>query len=276
MSKTKNNLKNYLTSFIYASGITFIMYITIDEFHRFQNIPSFLIFSAIIFIILLLENLIAVFARKKSIEINLNFQDEVNELWHLFYKFILPLIYYISLVAFGYYNLFNTALYLVLAVTFFTFFVLFVNTKAFFDYIKTFESKTHYVYDIIKFLTFFTLINTISNYHLNHSDLSLLLALIVGIITFTLSSLMIQRVQKLNQVSLLYPTVLGIIVSVLFFALNQLSNFNPLQISLGLLFVFYLSLAIIHHVLLNTLTRAILLEYLVIASAVFIVVFGIT
>lgn len=268
--------RNYFNSFIYALGITIGIFISIQELHKFNNVERFLVFSSLIFIILLLENIIAVLKRNKNVEINLDMNDSVNELWHFFYKFLLPFIYYLCLVAFGYFNLYSNSIYIILIFTFFTLLILFINTKAFFQNIKSMESRTHYVYDLIKFLIFFTSVNTFAHIVVNDESTLFLMTLATISLSFALTMLMVWRVNKLRIRSYFFAIAFSVILGFIFYALNVLGNFNPMQISLGLVFAFYLSVAIIHHALLNTLSKGVVLEYLIILLVVFTVVYGIS
>jgi hypothetical protein len=276
MKMVTKTLNQYVNSFIYSLGITIAIYISIDELHRFGNMKTFIIFTGIIFTILLLENIIAVLKRNSKIEINFDINDDVNELSHFFYKFILPFLYYISLIAFGYFNLYSSSITFILVITFFTFLLLFINTKAFFQGIKTLESRTHYVYDLIKFLIFYALSNTFA--HIQSSDNSTLITTTVGvtIVSSILILLMIWRINKFSVLSILQSILSSSVLGIIFFILSSLAIFSPAQISLGLFFAFYLSVAIIHHVLLNTLTRSVIAEYIIILLVVFAVVYGIT
>ena len=269
-------VQNYFYSFVYALGITIGIYISIEELHRFNNTRRFYIFSILIFLIIFFENIIAILRRHGSIEINLDLNDEVNEIWHFFYKFLLPFIYYLCLVAFGFYNLNSISITGILFLTFITFFLLFVNTKAFFQNIKKLESRTHYVYDLIKFLIFFTLVNTFSHWQMQNPQFLPLSAIGVGIVAFALILLMAWRVNKVQLKTYLISGFTSFLLAVLFGALSFGNSFNPIQIALGLILAFYLSVAIIHHILLNTLTKSIIFEYIVILLVIFSVIYGIT
>lgn len=268
--------RHYFNSFIYAFGITIGIYISIEELHKFNNTQRFIVFSVLIFLILLLENIIAVLRRNKSVQINFDINDDVNELWHFFYKFLLPFIYYISLVAFGYYNMFTSSIVIILGVTFFTLLLLFINTKAFFQNIKSMESRTHYVYDLIKFLIFFTSINTLAHIQAGDNTLIFITTFSTFLISFALIMLMVWRLNKVRARAYIFGFAFSLLLALIFAVLNYLGQFNPMQISLGLIFAFYLSVAIIHHALLNTLTKGVIVEYLIILLVVFTVVYGIS
>lgn len=274
--KTGLVIRNFFSSLIYALGITVAIYISLEELHKFNNNDRFLLFSAFVVFILLFENLLALIRRKREVEINLNMNDDFNELWHLFYKFLLPILYYISIVAFGYYNLYSTNILVILALTFLTFLLLFINTKAFFQNIKKVESRTHYVYDLIKFLIFFTSTNFIVNLQDGSHQTLVISGIGILVLVFALVMLIIWRINKVHIPATIFSILISLFISLTFVILVLANLFNPIQISLGLFFAFYLAVAIIQHALLNTLTKSVIFEYIVILLAVFAVIFGIT
>lgn len=274
--KTGLVIRNFFSPLIYALGITVAIYISIEELHKFNNNDRFFLFSGFVVFILLIENLLALIRRKREVEINLNMNDDFNELWHLFYKFLLPILYYISIVAFGFYNLYSTNILIIIALTFLTFLLLFINTKAFFQNIKQVESRTHYVYDLIKFLIFFTSTNFIVNLQDGSREVLIISFFGMLVVVFSLVMLIVWRLNKIHLVATIFSVLVSIFISLTFLILILANLFNPIQISLGLFFAFYLAVAIIQHALLNTLTKSVIFEYIVILLAVFAVIFGIT
>jgi hypothetical protein len=274
MSKLK--LKNIANPIIYSLGITFSIYAAIFELHQFNNFRNFFLFSILILVILILELLISLSRKSNKVEINFDIHDEVNELWHIFYKLILPLFYYLSLVGFGYFNLRSSLLWIIIIFTFATYYLLFVNTIAFFKNIKAIESKTHYVYDLIKFLIFFTSTNTIVNLYKSGEVSIVIFAIPLFLIALTITIMMVQRLDKLNIVSTIYSIFSSLVIAAFFIAMSLIGNFNALQESVALTFLFYIFVAIIHHKLLKTLTISVISEYLVIIIVVLAVVYGIS
>lgn len=275
MQKKSIFVRNF-SSLFYSVAITMGIYISINELHKFNNISNFIIFSFAILVIYCVE-LFTTFQNKSSkVEINFDIEDEINELSHFFHKLILPILLYFSLVSFGYFNFEERNFLVILAVTFFAFFILFINTKAFLLNMQTIEHKTHYVYDVIKFLIFFLLINVLGNAYTSMGVNIAFLSVTAGVISFGLLALMVWRINKLRKKSIFYSLILSFIIGGLFAGFNLLLEINPLQLSLSLIFLFYVSTAIIHHKLMNTLTAGVISEYLIVILLVLAITYGIT
>lgn len=270
-----DKLNNIFLSLIYSTGATIAIYLSAVELTRFENLTLFLIYSFSFILIILLENFLAFIQRNRKIEINLDIKDEVNELSHFFYKIILPITLFFSLVFFLYFNFYIGTIDLILIFSFIIFFLLFLNTKAFFDNLKDLESRTHYIYDILKFFIFFLIVNILSNFQ-NYNNLNLIISTLgILIISFIITILMIWRLNKIRIRSYIYSFIFAFFSSLIFLILNLTNQFSALQISIGLVFVFYLSIAIIQHILLNTLTKYVLLEYILILLVSIVVIYGI-
>lgn len=262
---SNNKISRRASSFFYACAITVGIYISINELHFFGNTYNFIIFGIATLFIYIIELFTAFQSRNRKIQINLNFNDEVNELSEVFHKVILPVLLYIGLLGFSYYNITSGSLYLVLIITLFSFYLLILNTKLFLDHDVKDEQSTHYVYDIIKFLIFFLAIDTFSNSFISSGENLVLYTFLVFGVSLLISYLMILRIKKGSFKSFALSLIFSLFISGGFWLVSSFSKFNPLQISLILIFLFYITTAIIHHRIRNTLTKEILLEYFLVS-----------
>lgn len=269
--KTIENLKALFFSFALTVGI----YVALEELHVNQSLNRFILFTGLIFFIYIGESILNWKESKNRVELNLNFNDDVNELSQFFYKIILPIALYLSVVGFGYFNIKSSSLILLLVAIFITFFVLFINIRLFFESKTRLESKTHYVYDLIKFIIFFCITNILSNISNNLPANLLIYTFTIAIVTFTLISLMLWRFDKFHLYSLVYGLIVSIFCGIVFFLYHKDRIVNSLQISLGLFFVFYLTSAIVHHSILKTLSKGVLLEYFLVITIVIAITYGI-
>lgn len=268
-------IKRNFKSLFYSLSLTFGIYIALQEIHELKNTYRFILFSALVFFIYLAEVYSNWISKKRKVELNLDFNDEVNELSHLFHKIVLPVGLYCSLVGFGYYNIQSSSLLMLLGVVFITFFILFINIRAFFEAKTRVEDKTHYVYDLIKFLIFFSLVNVFSNASNNFPTNVAIYAMGVMITTFTLLALMLWRFDKFHLYSAIYGLIVSTFIGIIFFLYHADRVVNSLQISLGLFFVFYLTSAVIHHLIMKTFTKGVLLEYFLVILIVIAITYGI-
>jgi len=276
IKQIRDIILNDITAIIYSFAVTGGMYTALVELHNNSNVSLFVIFSILVFTIYLVELLINWVSKSSKVEINFDLEDDVNELNHLFHKILLPITFYITLIGFGYYNITNHSLIIMLIIIFITFFILFVNIRAFFQHKLTLEHKTHYIYDIIKFLIFFNSINIISNLIHNRPDLIVIYSVLTLIISFFILLLMLWRYKHLHLKSLVLSLIGSIFIAIIFFLLHKDRIINSLQISLAILFTFYLAAAIIYHVLVKTLTRGVLIEYLIVIILVLTITYGIS
>lgn len=258
---------------IYAAGITLAIYAAIQELHKFNNNSQFLVFSAAIIIIIIAEIIINYIERSKKVVLNMDFNDDINELSHLFNKIVIPVALYITIIGFGYYNLSSNVLSIVLLLTFGMFFILFINIRSFFKNSLELESKTHFVYDFFKFIIFFLGVNVIVNYSQGNTQ-----QVFGGVLALalTLHLLLLVRQKFAKRRYYLLAIIGSIIIAESTSILVSLDRYNQLQISICIIFVFYLSLAIIQHAISRTLTRSILLEYFLILMIAISILLGVS
>jgi hypothetical protein len=267
-------LRNF-GSLFYSLSITIGIYISLQELHVYQNINNFVIFSIALLYIYLIELYTTFLNKNRRIEINLNFNDDVNELSLLFHKIILPIVLYISIIGFGNYNLDSRIMPLILFITFFSFYILFLNTKAFLEKRVEIEHRTHYVYDIVKFLILFLSINTFSNAFRSTGSNLELYSILAGSANFLILGMMIWRIKKLKFSTLLYTLSSGVLMAGVFYMSNNIYRLSPLQISLCMVFLFYIIAAIIHHSIEGTLKKQVILEYITVIALVVAITYGI-
>lgn len=270
------NFFDNLKSLFYAFSITAGIYVALTELHENNNMNGFILFSTALFVIYMAEIFIHWINKSSKVEINLNIHDEVNELSHLFHKIILPIALYIALVGFGFYNIKAASLKFLMIGVFIIFFILFINIRAFFENKLTLEHKTHYIYDIIKFFIFFCAINVFSNSANNYPSFLLAYSLASGVLCFVIIVLMLWRYKHFQQNSTILSVIPSILIGVIFYFYQMGRVVNSLQVGLGVFFVFYLSTALIHHKVTNTLSRDVLIEYLLVILLVLAITYGIS
>ncbi|MEP7104184.1 MAG: hypothetical protein ABI721_05765 [Candidatus Dojkabacteria bacterium] len=258
---------------IYSAGISLAIFEAIQELHKFNNNSQFMIFSLAIFVIIIAEILVNYIIRSKAVVINMDFTDEVNEVAHLFNKIVIPLALYASIIGFGYYNLGSNVLGIVLALTFILFFILFINIRAFFQNKIDVESKTHFVYDFFKFIIFFLGADVIINFS---SDSFPKLAIGLFTLSFVLELLLITRQKHILRRYYLYAFIASLVEVSACQGLILLNRLNSLQIALCLVFIFYLSLAIIQHAITRTLTRSVIIEYVLVLLIALSILLGVS
>ncbi len=272
---SRKSFLHNLRSLFYAFSMTVGIFVAQQELHQNKNMAGFIIFSIALFLIYIAEIISHWYYKNSKVQINLNINDDVNEVSHFFHKIMLPILLFISFIGFAYYNFEDSSLLIVLGFIFIAFFILFINIRAFFEHKLSIENKTHYIYDIIKFLIFFSTINFISNTVRNEPHYILIYSLLAGALTFMLFILMLIRTKGFRLDYLFYAAIASAFIGLIFFLFHNGREVNALQAALGLLSVFYLSAALIHHRIMKTLTRDVMFEYLIVILLVLVITYGI-
>jgi hypothetical protein len=266
-------LRENTINLIYAFTLSIGIYISNHELGAYQNLGNFSLLSFSLLLIYFAELYLNYVRRNKKIQINLDFHDKVNELSLLYHFIFLPVVLYFSLASFYYYNYKESIGVILIILVFFIFFTLFRNIRYFFRNEIKFENSTHYIYDLIKIFIFFCLNNFLANQLYVHPNKKILIFLLSFLLAFILMSLSLWRWNKISRENLIASIVCSIICG-LSFILFSFIFVNAMQISLISVFVFYISIAIIHHLRERNLTRQIMLEYLSIGIVFFAIIWG--
>lgn len=272
-NRTKINL---FKSFFFAFAITVVTYVSITEIHQYQNYTKFTIFSLVIFLIYISEIINLYRLKSQKVQLNFNLNDGINEIQELFNKLLLPFALYVSIILFSQNHYSSYSILIVLLFVLLIFSVLFVNIQFFFEHRVTEESKTHYIYDIIKFCIFFLLADWMFSSELGGNTTNLVFhALLIGFISFLIKISMLWRSEIKDMGSINLSLFSSFILSVTYFIFVNINRFNPLESSLFLLFIFYFSIAIIHHRSLKTLNWKVVFEYASIGILFLAIIYGI-
>ncbi len=275
LSFLRNFVAKNLWTFFYSLSLTIGIYISLQELHEYNNQSNFITFTGIIFLFFIIEIFVTWQTNQIKSYKALDIKEAERDLLFTVNKLFLPIALYISLVGFGYYNFKNGILLPILTVTFLCFFVLFTNIRAYFEDRKKAESNTHYVYDIIKFLIFFTAINVFVNLANENNNLLIASSLYTFVASALLNSLILWKLEHLRFKVLLPSLLSALIIGLLFVALNKISELNQLETTLILTVCFYIFIAGIHHVIHKTLTPSLAGEYVLILLVIVSIAYGI-
>ncbi|MCA9379517.1 hypothetical protein KC640_03745 [Candidatus Dojkabacteria bacterium] len=196
-----------------------------------------------------------------------------NRLAKLVDHFFLPILVYLSIAGFIYFNREPGIVYFVLVGAFALFTLLFANIRSFYLHYADVETLTHYVYDIIKLVLFFSALDSVFNLASGGQQGLLLLIPVLGV---GLMGLLTYRYRQLHMTTLILVILLGTIVGIL--AITAFL-FMPGMIILASLLgfvAFYFAVAILHHFIHGDLTLSITAEYIVIFVLIFLLVLGIS
>ncbi len=275
MKKEKTGILVFFKPFLFSAAITTGIFIALQELHRLNNSNNFIIFSVIIGFIYLIEIYISYQNKSPRLELNLDLKDEINEFSEFIHKIVLPIALYIATVLFGKFNYNSAFLPFYLCFIFIIFFILFTNITYFFEHKLTQESKTHYVYDIIKFLIFFSISNVLINLFFIYPQYAILWGVLEGLLTFFIIILMVWRINLLGFKTIVLTWATALATSGVLLFLGSTEAFSINESTLILLFIFYFAVAIIHHYLMRSLSTKIVLEYLSVIALLMAVTYGI-
>lgn len=278
MSISKNFKNKTLESFrasLYSISLTCGIYIATYELHNFGNKGTFIGFSIALLSIFLIEIFINWHVNTGSTNIIVKLEAQIRkESRHIFYLIVLPIALYISFIGFSYNNLSNNIFYLVLSLIFVTFYLFFTNIKVYFDSRLDNDEKMDSILDILKFIIFFTNINTFSYLFINDNQFISVLGSFT--ISFLIILMILWRVERIHKKTILYSVLSSFIVSVVFFILNHAFDLTPSSITLMLILLFYIILAILHHRIRRTLNPSVILEYVLVLLALSAVIYGVS
>lgn len=188
----------------------------------------------------------------------------------LLHHLLLPILTYLSLVGFTYFNrqLEVRALFLAIGLIMFT--LLFINVRAHYTQHTLISATTNYVYDLLKLLLFFLATNSFLNSTMAFGHW---LFLFFPLFVIGIMALIAFRYESLERTSLrfiLAATILIIFITAAGLAVGLTVMLTSLLSFLG----FYLSVAILHHLIHHDLTKNLLLEYLAVFGIAVVLIFS--
>jgi hypothetical protein len=223
----------------------------------------YLLASVILYLVVLFEMFYIWFISKEKLrQLDLPLISSYSKIKQMIHHFLLPFLFYLSLVGFIYYNN-QVSLHIpVIIFSFFAFISLFINLRAFYqDKIKL-EEETYYVYDLIELIIFFC----ITNISLNMAEANNITQFFPVIINFVLSLfILILNLYQLDHLSIkpiLLISILSFISSFICYVLIFHSSFNGISITTLLFLCYYFIFGILSHKIDGSLTTSIIFEYM--------------
>jgi hypothetical protein len=258
----------------YASTVILGILLALSELDQ-GRVDNFLRFGGIVLAVLAVELYLGWAGHSRhSQQIKIPHIDQVSNQSKFLHHMLLPLITYLSIIGFAYFNRQAHLRFPILLIALFIFTILFINIRAYYSHtIKVLES-THFIYDIIKLIIFFCASDSLL--HMTQAyDLGILGPLGIAALSIGLMLLMIVRYERMELVALLLVVGLSLAIGALAYFLILQGRFNPIQMSLLTFLSFYISSAALHHEMDHNLTATILIEYAAILVIAISLVYGI-
>jgi len=270
------DFKNIFRPFLFALAIVIGIYISVVELYSNNNQNRFIFFTIATSLIFIFELVDHFWNKSKKVQLNLNFGDKINELWEIVNKVIIPAALYFGIVLYAGIHIASMNLPILLIFVFFLLLVLFLNINYFFKNNITLEHKTHFIYDLIKFTLFYLYIDFIVNWASRSASLLnyFLAFAFVVIISMILKLLILWKSEILNKFNIFVVIVSSLISGICYIMFVLLNLVRVTEISWFLLYLFYISIAIIHHKSEGTLTKKVVYEYFFVSILLFVLFVG--
>ncbi|BCX14064.1 MAG: hypothetical protein KatS3mg085_596 [Candidatus Dojkabacteria bacterium] len=268
-----NLLKNIWNLF-YAVSLSLGAYIAIESLVKFGDIKNFIGFSLALLGIFILEIYIT---WQRNVLINNERLDKKlieYELIHIIHKIFLPILLYLAIVGYGYYNFYLLHMKLILFMSFVTNFLLFVNIKAFFEHKSKIEQSTNFVFDFIKFVIYWALVDVIYNFSLQLEFQKAFITFSVFLLTTIVVELFAIRTSPRHLFSFYYGVGSGVFNAILSLILVSTSELNGFEFSVILTLSFYLIISTLYHFTKKNLSYYIVFEYVLVLASVIAIILG--
>jgi hypothetical protein len=268
----KKNRRGIFYGFVVAIGLIFLHQILIET-----SLKEFLGGAVILYFIFVFEVYTNWFySRKVLSQMEIPQVDSYTKASQIIHHLVLPSILYISYLGIIYFYQLSIPKLVIFFFSFFTFTLLFINVRAYYEDKFKLEEKTHYIFDIIKFIIFFQLTSTFLKIqtYFNISELYAVIA--VALISLLINLFVVIRHRQLNTSSGIFISLFAGLIGLACFLLLSFTSFNVLAISTYLILVFYISSATIHHKLEGTLTKELLIEYFAVMLLALVIIQGLS
>jgi len=271
MIKLRNNTKMLVFAAILTLGSYLLIYIQPETSLNYYIIA--LSVNLIIFFFELLS--VRISAKSKLNQIGLPAVTRYSSSEEFIYHQLLPIILFASFNIFIFFNPVESLEYLILFLVFFSFFVIFINIRAYYEDKFKLEQSTHFIYAFSSIFGLFSILNGVLNVASIYELMPFILIFALFVITIISNyTLFIQDI-RWNVPLITYILISSAInVGLTFFLYTQYSS--VLRSSFMSASFLYLSAALIQHKQEATLDRYVIFEYCVIMALSFILLYGIS
>jgi hypothetical protein len=191
-----------------------------------------------------------------------------NLLQHIF----LPIALYISINSFIFFHKYLAFKYIFILISFYLFWLLFTNIRAYYEDKFVIEMKTHYVYDLISLISYFGIFDTILNFISYYGLNSVYIIVLTQVLVLLYYSLVIFRLKIYDIGKIVFPILFVNIGIVL---LGQTLNIYPIKISFISTIIYYFFIAYSNHHKENTKSMKVFEEYFVLGCiAIVLLIFN--
>lgn len=265
------NKRSFFYAFLTGLGLVFALQLLKD-----YGPDKFLIAISITNFVLILEIYINWrYATKVLRQIDMPSINVYNLWGHLINHITLPILLFLSLSGFVYFN--DDDLIRIIAICFLVFInlILFINIRSYYEDEFKVEEKTRFVYDLIKLIIFFFSVNLVLHMKMYWTLDIWIIALLICFLALGLGMLLVYRKGGQGLTTTLYVITSSFAIAVIFMLLD-IFGLVLLGINIIVFLLFYFTLAILHHRLERTLTIEVFMEYLLVLVLALLLFLGIS
>jgi len=223
---------------------------------------AFLVVNSITILILIFEIYLDWhYATKVLRQIDMPSINAYNLAGHIINHITLPLLLYISLVGFVYFNIDDLIRLIIILIVTFVNTLLFINIRSYYEDDFNLDYSTRYIYDVIKLIVFFLAVNVILHLKLRLNIDVWVISILIYFLVLLLSFLIVYRQGQIGRQTFTYISITSFLIAVLFMILNIFEIFL-IGTNVITFLLFYFDISILQHKLNRDLTFNILVEYI--------------
>lgn len=256
---------------LFFSGVLTVGFYILIYIHTFDPIKFFWVAAAILYMVLVLEvTSVKFWAKKKLMQYSIPMVNRYTYIAQQILHIVLPSLTYWSIISFIYFEP-NPGMWIpFLFMIFLLFWGLFTNVRAYYEDKFKLESKTHYIYDLLKLLVYWLLSFGIFNVHYAYNVPILIISFFIFLFSAILLMLSYVRtsLHEYKPEDVIYVFINASVIAIISGLLLMSSSVNSIKSTFFSFILYYLAVGIMHHKQRRDLTKEILMEYILIAALV--------
>jgi len=267
-------IKDYKRSIIF-SILCFVSFFSLNEIQIEGRRDLFFSISALLsFLFLLLLYLDHVTNVKKYNQKEIFSLERSYYFQHILNHYLVPITLYLFTLVFIYLNTNFPLKIIIFFIVSVSLLICLVNVRSYFLNKLMIEHSTHSIYDGMKLIVFFLTSNALLHLYFNSTINIFVLLLLISLLTAIGIGLIFIRNNLFTKEVSITVILSSIIIALCAFLALRVLNFTLVQANLIMLTLFYFIVAIIHHRIERTLTRKIILNYLMFCLIVIALMYG--
>ena len=267
-------IKDYKRSII-VSILCFVSFFSLNEVLTEKRYELFYFFSVLLsFLFLLLIYFDHVTNVKKYNQKQIFSLEKSYYLQHILNHYVVPVTLYLFSLLFIFLNNNFPLKIVIFFIVSVSLLICLINVRSYFLNKLTLEHSTHSIYDGMKLIGFFLASNALLHIYFNGSINIFFELIFLAVVTIIGIGLIFVRSGLYSKDIALTVILSSIIITLLAFLSIKVLNLTLVQTNIGLLTLFYFIVAVIHHKIEGTLTKKIVVNYLMFSLIIIALMYG--